>query len=428
MKRILSVILAVVAAVAVVLIGVGFLHEPVSPQSNAPAADPAARIEAGRYLAQAGDCMACHTTRGGKPYAGGRAIATPFGDVFAPNITPDTTTGIGSWNADDFWRALHHGKSRDGRLLYPAFPYPDYTKVTRADADALFSYLQTVEPVAQANRAHRLRFPYDQQVMLAGWRALFFRPGSYTPDPQRSVEWNRGAYLVQGLGHCSACHTSRNELGASSRKAELGGGIMPGVGWYAPPLTPDANGGLGDWEAKHVADLLKTGVSARGTASGPMAEVVGESLRHLSNSDIAAMVDYLKSLPPSDVLVQAGQVSPSGPGAERVLQLGKRLYDKHCVECHKAGGEGSLQAYPPLAGNGATSFHPAVNAIRMVLNGGYPPSSDGNPRPFGMPPYGPLLDDTEVAAVVSYVRSSWGNRGGLVSPAEVGRYRGAPGD
>jgi mono/diheme cytochrome c family protein len=370
--------------------------------------------------------MACHTARGGKPYAGGRAIPTPFGAVFAPNITPDAATGIGSWSADDFWRALHNGKSKDGRFLYPAFPYTEYTKVTRADADAMFAYLRTLAPVQQANREHELRFPYNQRLLLAGWRALYFRPGVYRNDPSRASDWNRGAYLVQGLGHCSACHTSRNTFGASELDAGLAGGMIPGLNWYAPSLTSNAQAGVGDWEVRHIAELLKTGVSARGTASGPMAEVVGQSLQHLSDADVAAMAGYLKSLPHDGAQPSAAPAEALPQEAERVLKLGAKLYEDHCMTCHKANGAGVPPAYPPLAGNRALTMQTAVNPIRMVLHGGYPPSTGGNPRPFGMPPFGPALNDGEVAAVVSYIRNAWGNRAALVSAAEVGRYRSVP--
>jgi mono/diheme cytochrome c family protein len=428
MKRILLVILAAIVVVPAVVIGIEFVHDPGSREPGVPVADAAGQITRGSYLARAGDCMACHTARGGKPYAGGRAIPTPFGNIFAPNITPDAATGIGSWTSDDFWRALHNGKSKDGGFLYPAFPYTDYTKVTRADSDAIFAYFKTLAPVHQPNREHELRFPYNQRILLAGWRALYFQPGVYRPDPSQSVEWNRGAYLVQGLGHCSACHTDRNALGASDAKADLAGGMIPILNWYAPALTSDAQTGLGDWQAQHLADLLKTGVSQRGTASGPMAEVVGESLQHLSDSDIGAMAHYLKSLPKTSAPSQPQSVRLSGQDTDAILKAGAKLYEKHCVECHAATGKGIPPAYPPLAGNRSLTMDSAVNPIRMVLNGGYPPSTGGNPRPFGMPPYGPILSDNEVAAVVSYIRNSWGNRAEPVSPVEVGKHRSVPTD
>ncbi len=387
------------------------------------------QVALGAYLARAGDCAACHTARGGPVYGGGRALATPFGDVVAPNITPDKANGIGSWTADDFWRALHHGKSKDGRMLYPAFPYPNYTKISRPDADAIFAFLQTVPAVNHARQAHRLRFPYNQSLMLAAWRALYFRPGEYQENRQQSAQWNRGAYLVQGLGHCNACHTSRNFLGASQSGVDLAGGMIPILNWYAPSLTSDKEAGLGLWPQEDIHALLKTGVAPQGAVFGPMAEVVAQSLQHLSDADIAAMAGYLKSLPQT-ALAQPevdDNIAPEERG--RLLTLGAKLYETHCQDCHMADGKGKPPAWPPLAGNRAITMPSAVNSIRIVLNGGFAPSTAGNPRPYSMPPYGPQLSDDEVAAVVSYIRQAWGNAGpgrALVDAPEVNRYRSVP--
>jgi mono/diheme cytochrome c family protein len=397
-----------------------------SPQAWAPTP---ANIARGAYLARAGDCIACHTARGGLAYAGGRAIDTPFGRLYGPNITPDTATGIGTWSADDFWNALHNGVAPGGRLLYPAFPYAHYTKVTRDDADALYAWLRSLAPVRQARRPHALRWPYDSQLALAGWRLLYFRPGVHAPDAAKPAAWNRGAYLVEGLGHCSACHATRNLLGGISTNisagAGLSGGLIPVSGWYAPSLTAGSEAGLGDWELPHIVQLLRTGVSPRGAVFGPMAEVVGQSVQHLSEPDVQAMALYLKSLPPT---VQ--QPAPAPPPSETTMKLGAQLYDKHCADCHGADGRGASAgpnaAYPPLAGNRALTMTEPVNAIRIVLNGGFAPATAGNPRPFGMPPYSPVLNDTEVAAVVTYVRASWGNAAPEVKPAQVNRHRAVP--
>ncbi|WP_296953193.1 cytochrome c [uncultured Massilia sp.] len=390
-----------------------------------PSASPAAwaatpaNIARGAYLARAGDCMACHTARGGADYAGGRAIDTPFGRVVAPNITPDAQTGIGAWSADDFWHALHNGIAPGGRLLYPAFPYPNYTRVTRADADALYAYLRSVAPVRQPNLPHALRFPYDRQATLAGWRLLYFRPGVQQEDAARSPDWNRGAYLVEGLGHCGACHSERSHMGAT-RKA-LSGGLIPVVGWYAPSLTSDVEAGVGQWDTRHIVQLLRTGVSPEGAVFGPMAEVVRRSLQHLDEADVGAMAVYLKSLPPD-----GRRPPPAAPPPQDTLKVGKTLYETHCADCHGADGRGAGLAYPPLAGNRALTMAEPVNAIRIVLNGGFPPATAGNPRPYGMPPYSPVLNDAEVAAVVTWVRNSWGNAAGTVTPAQVNRYRAVP--
>ncbi|MYM68150.1 c-type cytochrome [Pseudoduganella sp. FT55W] len=422
MRKIVYTIIAILLAallLAATLLAQQFRADDLTPPSAATAAlAPAERIARGAYLAKAGDCMACHTARGGAPYAGGRALQTPFGSVISPNITADRNTGIGAWTADDFWRALHHGKSRDGRLLYAAFPYPNYTRITRDDADALHAYLQTVPAASRANQPHQLRFPYNTQIALAAWRLLFFKPEIFQPNSTQSVEWNRGAYLVQGLGHCSACHSARNPLGAQAGES-LSGGMIPALGWYAPALNA-----RGDWQQEHITALLKTGVSPRATVFGPMTEIVKESLQYLDDSDINAIASYLRTMP-------ADASSPtferdSGPEAVAFLAAGAKLYEKHCVDCHGASGAGMPPAYPPLAGNRALTMENAVNPIRIVLNGGFAPATAGNPRPYSMPPFGHVMNDTEVAQVVSYLRSAWGNNAPPINSTDVNRYRAIP--
>ena len=428
MKRALFIFLALIIAVPVIRVGVEFIDDSGSGEVRTPPADVSAQIANGNYLTLPGDCMACHTVRGGKPYAGGRAIPTPFGNIISPNITPDVVTGIGSWTSDDFWRALHNGRSKDGRFLYPAFPYPNYTQVTRTDSDAIFAYLKTLAPIEQPNREHELRFPYNQRILLAVWRALYFRAGVYRRDPTQTAEWNRGAYLVQGLGHCDACHSNRNALGATEHKADLAGAVIPILNWYAPALTSDAEAGLGDWGAPDIVGLLKVGVAQHGTVYGPMAEVVRQSLQHLSESDVRAIAGYLKSLPQTGDSPQTPAARISGEQDDSLLKLGAEIYKKQCSDCHQATGEGIPPAYPPLAGNRSLTMEPAINPVRMVLNGGYPPSTSGNPRPFGMPPFRSVLNDEEIAAVVSYIRNSWGNRAGPVAAFQVSAYRAVPAD
>ncbi len=396
-------------------------EEHIASASPAAYAATPANIARGAYLARAGDCMACHTARGGPAYAGGRAIDTPFGRLLAPNITPDRDSGIGAWSADDFWRALHNGKSRDGRLLYPAFPYTSYTKVSRADADALYAYMQSIPAQKVASQPHELRFPYNQQIMLAGWRLLYFKPAVYADVAGQNAQWNRGAYLVEGLGHCVACHSSRNPLGASA--GGLSGGMIHTLGWYAPSLTSDAEAGLGSWEVPHIVDLLQTGVSPRATVFGPMAEVVQQSLQHLTPPDVTAMAVYLKALP-EDKAEPAEM--PSGPQLDKVMAQGKELYGTHCIDCHGSDGKGLAPHYPPLDGNRALTMAESVNPIRIVLNGGFAPGTTGNPRPYGMPPFSHALNDYEVAAVVTYLRASWGNKAPPVTPSQVNRYRSVP--
>lgn len=428
MRRVVRTSLAVLLFVLLALAlwaALAWPREQLVPSTSATAsAATPANLARGAYLARAGDCMACHTTRGGAAYGGGRRIDTSFGSLTAPNITPDRDSGIGAWSADDFWRALHNGKSRDGRLLYPAFPYPNYTRVTRDDADALYAYLRSLAPVRQTNPGHALRFPYNTQAALAGWRLLYFKPAIFTPTPARSPGWNRGAYLVEGLGHCSACHSARNFAGGSD--TALGGGLIAMLDWYAPSLTSDAEAGLGSWQVNDIVALLHTGVSPRATVFGPMAEVVERSLQHLDEADITAMADYLKSLPAT--AAPAAQPIVQTPQLAEVMALGGRLYENHCVNCHGADGKGLPPHYPPLAGNRALLMGPAVNPIRIVLNGGFAPGTAGNPRPYGMPPFSHLFNDAEVAALVTYVRGSWGNQAQPVSSREVNRYRATPAD
>ena len=253
-------------------------------------------VKRGEYLARAGDCIACHTAPEGRTFAGGRAMPTPFGTLYSSNITPDRETGIGKWTAEDFYIAMHRGRFPDGGLIYPAMPFASYTKVTRADSDAIFAYLKSIPPVNQKNREHDLRFPYNNRQLILGWRTLFFSEGEYKPDPSKSAEWNRGAYLVEGLGHCGMCHSPINALGGTSQSDAFKGGLIPMQNWYAPSLTSNREAGLGDWSLKDITDLLKTGVSARGVVYGPMAEVVHNSLQYLTDEDTKAMAVYLKSI------------------------------------------------------------------------------------------------------------------------------------
>ena len=381
----------------------------------------------GAYLARAGNCMGCHTTRGGARYAGGRAIATPFGIVYTSNITPDPASGIGSWSPLHFWRALHNGRSKSGRLLYPAFPYTSYTQVTRDDSDALFAYLASQSAVAQPNQPHSLRFPYQSQAALAVWRALYFKPGVYRPDASRSAEWNRGAYLVQGLGHCGACHSARNALGATEQGPGLAGGLIPMQNWYAPPLASAHQAGVGDWDREQIVSLLKTGISPRASVNGPMAEVVLRSTQYLSREDLSAMAQFLKELPKVKTEPEAPAYAEPSSAAATAAGRGAKLYEQHCAQCHgdkgQGQGQGVIKAYPALAGNRAVTMPSTVNLVQMVLNGGFAPATEGNPRPFGMPPFMLLLDDTEVAALLTYIRSAWGNQASAVLPLDVNRIR-----
>ena len=418
--------LVVLAGAAVCwLVGRGSLR-PSTPAQRA--ADAAARtdpvlIQRGEYLATVGDCAACHTARGGPLNAGGRSLATPFGDVPAPNITPDPQTGIGQWSFDDFWRALHNGQGRHGELLYPVFSYTSFTKVTRDDALALFAYLRSLPPVKQPDLPSGLGFPYNLRSSLVAWRALYFKPGVYKSDPAQSAEWNRGAYLVQGLGHCNECHAARDALGGISNNQHLTGGRIPALDWYAPDLSTQAGGGLAGWRAQDIVDLLKTGQSAKGAAFGPMADVVRLSTQHLTDADLQAVATYLQSLPPRAAAVAAVPFQRAASAGQ-----GGTLYAQHCADCHGMDGNGVAGIYPPLDGNTSVTEPTGINATRSVLLGGFAPATAGHPMPYSMPPYAQQLTDDDIAALVTYIRQSWSNQAGPVQPSEVGIYRHTPVD
>ncbi|RDK04310.1 alcohol dehydrogenase [Paraburkholderia lacunae] len=408
-------------------------HAPLIAEARAAETAPAAIgnpsdtrpdiVKRGEYLARAGDCVACHTAPRGKLFGGGLAMETPFGTLYSPNISPDAQYGIGTWSEEAFFTMMRTGRTPDGKLLYPAMPIAQYTKVTREDSNAIFAYLKTVPPVRQPNHKHTLRFPFNQRKLLYGWRTLYFREGEFQPDPTKSVEWNRGAYLVEGLGHCTMCHTKINMLGGSSQSEQFAGGLIPVQNWYAPSLTSDKDGGLGDWTIKDIVDLLQAGISDRGAVYGPMAEVTYHSLQYMTDADVKAMAAYLKTLPDNDRGRKSG---PSAPTSTNVFALGEKLYADKCALCHGAKGEGQLQHYPPLAGNQSIEMDSAVNPIRIVLNGGFPPGTMRNPEPYGMPPFGQELNDTDAAAVVTYIRTAWGNHGKPVTAREVNELRKAP--
>lgn len=414
------VLLALVAVLLAVL--VAWLNvrgeAPLDRRTAGAAAASPAVLERGAYLARAGNCIGCHTSFGGADFAGGRGVETPFGTVFAPNITPDARTGIGDWSSSEFWRAMHHGRSKDGRLLYPAFPYPSFTTITREDSDALYALLQTVEPVNQPNTPHALRFPFNTQVALAVWRALFFRPREFVSEPRQSAEWNRGKYLVQGLGHCAACHSGRNFLGATSLNAEFAGGLMPNEAWYAPSLASPKEAGVQGWPREEVVMLLRSGVSPHASVSGPMAEVVYSSTQYLDEKDLDAMARFLAAIPVREREAEEFVRAPS-----EVSARGAKVYEQHCASCHGDEGQGVPSIYPALAGNRAVTLASSNNLVQLIRKGGFPPSTSGNPRPFGMPPFGQILSNDDIAAVATFLRQSWGNMAAPVSTRDVASVR-----
>ena len=372
------------------------------------------QAERGRYLVEAGDCQACHTNASGQPFAGGRAIQTPFGVIYSPNITPDHDTGIGAWSDDQFYRAMHQGIAANGDHLYPAFPYPWYTKVTREDALAIRTYLNTLNPVKAERRPNDLDWPLNHREVMVGWNDLFFKEGQFSPDPKKSTEWNRGAYLVEGLGHCGACHTPTNIFGAPKTSERLQGGTLQD--WYAPDLANDLRSGLGGWSDADIVAFLKTGRNDRTAAYGPMSEVITYSTSKLNDDDLKAIATYLKDMP------APAPAKPAKPGPE-VARAGQAIYVDNCSACHKANGEGVPGTFPRLKGDTAAQGSDPTSVIRVILDGTHAVAIDARPTPLAMPSFKWKLSNEDVAAVASYVRSAWGNAAPAVTASEVQSMR-----
>jgi mono/diheme cytochrome c family protein len=384
--RILGWLAAVLTAILFASWSIGTAPDPKQTQ-----------VQRGEYLARAGDCISCHTAQGGAPYAGGLRLDTPFGYVLASNLTPDPDTGIGRWSFDDFYRAMHDGVNKNGRYMYPAMPYDFYSKVNRDDVAAIFAYLLTVKPVRNEVVADHMDFPFNLRSTMAVWRELYFKEGAFKPDPARPASWNRGAYLVEGLGHCSGCHSPRNVLGGIEKSKDFTGAVIDG--WFAPDLRTDIATGLGTWTVQEIASYLKTGaVKGKTTAVGPMAEVVQNSLSYLTDADLRAMAEYLKSIPPDSAL-RTGRPRPD-PSRAR----GAALYMGYCSGCHQDRGTGIAGVFGPLAGNAAVTSPDPGNILQAVLH--------GVPAQFkygAMPSFAAQLNDQEIADIANYVRSSWGN-------------------
>lgn len=374
----------------------------------------------GSYLAVAGDCASCHTQKGSEPYAGGRPIETPYGPIYTPNITPDVATGIGGWTEEDFWHALHDGIAPGHQYLYPAFPFPSYTNVTREDARALWAFLRSLQPIHKKNKPAQLRKPFNLRWTLFFWRELYFKPGVYKENPAWTGQWNRGAYLVKGLGHCSACHTPRTVLGGSKASEFLGGGSVEQ--WIAPGINAYSNFGIGDWSIDQIVEFLRTGqVKGKTAALGPMKEVIQNSLQYLTQADLTAIAVYLKSVVPA----QPEQPATPSPGGEQPepAAAGQPIYKKYCSGCHQDNGEGKPGIYPPLKGNPVVTLGDPANAITTVLQGGFKAATKADPMPYSMPPFAHSLSNKQIAAVVSYIRSSWGNKAPGAAPTQVEKLR-----
>jgi mono/diheme cytochrome c family protein len=374
------------------------------------------QISRGRYLAALGDCSGCHTVPGSKPYAGGLALATPFGTILAPNLTPDRETGIGSWSDADFVNAVQSGKGPGGFHLYPAMPYTYYTKMSRDDVLAIRAYLNALEPVHHDVVANQLPFPFNIRASMMVWNTLFFTAGSFQPQADKSPEWNRGAYLVEGPMHCGMCHTAKNLLGGDKSSEALKGYSLQG--WYAPDITNDAYRGLGSWSTEQIVAYLKTGHNEKDAASGPMAEEVSLSSSHMTEVDLRAIATYLKDRPDSG----AAKPTPIATN-DPAMKVGGAIYADECSACHAPKGEGVAGLIPALADSASVQSSEPTSLLHVVLRGTRSVGTQGAPTASAMPPFGWLLNDDQVAAVTTYVRNAWGNAAPAVTAKDVSGAR-----
>lgn len=396
-------------------------HNETPVTADAVATTPAAAsvVARGKYMADAANCRSCHSRPNGAPFSGGVAFETPFGTIYSSNITPDRSTGIGTWSAEDLRRAMHEGVGKSGRRLFPAFPYTSFTKMTDADVEAIYAYLQSLKPVHYSPPANDLAF--SQRWAMRFWNALFFEGRRYEPDPSQSDEWNRGAYLVEGPAHCGACHSPRNSFMAEmSDRALEGGTLFDRVAdgkvrrWSAVNLTA-AKSALASWSVDDLSKYLHSGFSPRGATFGPMNEVIVNSLMQLSAADIRAIAVYIKSLPPREQRIV-------GALAEQT-SAGESIYMDRCAKCHGKSGRGGMFSGPPLAGSAIAQADDPASLINVLLYGPAKPESVATGAWEDMPSYGELLDDAQLIAVGNYIRASWGNRGRALVSEDIARQR-----
>jgi mono/diheme cytochrome c family protein len=390
-----------------------FTPNDLLTKSTGNAGQNAGQVARGQYLVRAGDCMSCHLRESGEPFAGGLGLNTPFGVIYSSNITSDTQTGIGSWTSDQFYHAMHDGKGAHGEDLYPAFPYPWFRLTTREDDDAIFAYLKTTPPVNYTPPQNKLPF-YLFRSAVGGWNVFFFNTEDFRADSTESAEWNRGAYLVNGLGHCGVCHTPKGALGGDKTKQQFHGGDLDN--WIAPDLTSNARTGLGAWSTEDIAEYLKTGRNARAGAGGPMADVITYSTSLLNDADRRAIAVYLKSQTASP------EKSPSAPDAD-AMKRGAQIYSDACSSCHFEDGVGQPQYFPPLGKNAMLQQSNPIAVEHLILAGTRIGTSPTRPSPLSMPSFAWKLDDQEVADVATYIRNSWGNKAAPVSASEVVKAR-----
>ncbi len=413
---------ALIASLPVIATAVFLSLSGGDTKTPAPLSQQEGSVEQGIYLARAGNCMSCHTQAEGEALAGGVEFHTPFGVLYSTNITPEKSTGIGDWTFEDFYRSMKEGVRPDGSHLYPAFPYTDFAKLSDSEIASLFLYLETVEPVVATTPDNQLEFPYNLRPLLRVWKRFFHEPAEFQPDPTQSKVWNRGAFLVEGPGHCGACHTPRTRLGAEQQDLALTGGTHMAetkMSWYrlwsAPNLTSDPTG-LATWSEDELVAYLKSGISEQAIVHGPMGDVVMNSTRHLSDPDLRAMSVYLKSLP-------ANAQTQNAPPTAETMAAGEIVYTVHCGSCHLPDGTGSAGLGVPLGGNALVQASNPASLINVILYGPHLP-----PRPFSvdrsnMKMFGKRLSNEDIAQVASYVRASFGNQAGAVTAEQVKAQR-----
>ena len=374
----------------------------------------AMQLQRGQYLIKAGDCMSCHLREGGEPLAGGLGLKTPFGVIYTPNITSHTATGIGGWTNDQFYRAMHDGIDDHGRNLYPAFPYPWFRLASREDNDAMLAYLKSTPAVDYKPPPNDLPFPFNIRFIVKGWNFFFLKNDEWQSDARQSAQWNRGAYLVNGVGHCSGCHSPKNVFGADKSGQAFQGGELDN--WVAPDLTSNERTGLGRWSVEEIAEYLRTGRNVYAGAGAAMAEVVAYSTALLDEEDRQAMAVYLKSM-------SAGPTAPVGVPTGAAMRRGAAIYSDACTACHLENGVGQARVFPALGLNAMLQQADASGLVHLILAGSRIGTSASRPSPLAMPAFAWKLTDSEVADVSTYLRNSWGNQASAISAKEVAEAR-----
>lgn len=386
----------------------------VLAQPIADSTPNAAQLRRGQYLVVAGDCMSCHLRKGGEPFAGGLGLNTPFGVIYSSNITSDLQTGIGGWTSEQFYRAMHDGIGAHGEYLYPAFPYPWFRRASREDDDAILAYLKTSEPVRYVPPKTQLPFPFNVRAAIKVWDALFLDSTEFTAIAGQSAAWNRGAYLVNGLGHCGGCHTPKNDLGADKSGQDFHGGDLDN--WVAPDLTSNNRTGLGRWSVDEVSEYLRTGRNVHAGAGGPMADVITYSTSSMTEGDRHAIAEYLKSRPATADTVPGD----AGPDA---MRRGAAIYSDACTACHLENGAGQPRLFPPLGENATLQQPDPRGLLHIILAGSRVGTSESRPSPLTMPSFAWKLTDQEIADVATYLRHSWGNQAAAVTASDASDAR-----